>query len=119
MHEDGQYSERAHASLEDRRSKIRIRQTELHCSLGKVVDISSTGLRVVCRRIPKDEVTFELNTTVDPLTVQTKVVWVKRLGFRKHEIGLHFVESSPELDNLIRCCSTLDGKVCMNPAKRT
>ncbi len=102
--------------MEDRRSKIRIPQTELHCSLGKVLDISSTGLRVVCRRKLKDEVTFQLNTTVDPLTVQAKVVWVKRSGFCKHEVGLRFIQSSPELNNLIRCCSTLEGKVCLNPS---
>lgn len=116
MHEDGQYTERAHASSEDRRARIRVPQTELHCSLGQVLDISSTGLRVVCRRIPRDEVTFKLNTKVDPLPVQAKVVWAKRLGFRKHEIGLLFIQPSPELDDLIRCCSTLDGKVCLTPA---
>ena len=101
---------------DDRRSHIRVPQSELHCSLGPVLDITSAGMRVICRRIPKDEVEFNLNTTVDPLPVQAKVVWAKRLGFRKHEVGLHFIQSSPELDNLIRCCSTLDGKVCLNPA---
>ncbi|MCH8259691.1 MAG: PilZ domain-containing protein [Planctomycetes bacterium] len=81
-----------------------------------MLDITSAGMRVICRRIPKNEVEFDLNTAVDPLPVQAKVVWTKRLGFRKHEVGLHFIQSSPELDNLIRCCSTLDGKVCLNPA---
>ena len=101
---------------DDRRSHIRVPQSELHCSLGPVLDITSAGMRVMCRRIPKDEVKFDLNTTGDPLPVRAKVVWAKRLGFRKHEVGLHFIQSSPELDNLIRCCSTLDGKVCLNPA---
>ena len=101
---------------DDRRSHIRVPQSELHCSLGPVLDITSAGMRVICRRIPKNEVEFDLNTAVDPLPVQAKVVWTKRLGFRKHEVGLHFIQSSPELDNLIRCCSTLDGKVCLNPA---
>ena len=101
---------------DDPRSHIRVPQSELHCSLGPVLDITSAGMRVICRRIPKNEVKFDLNTTVDPLPVQAKVVWAKRLGFRKHEVGLHFIQSSPELDNLIRCCSTLDGKVCLNPA---
>lgn len=101
---------------DDRRSHIRVPQSELHCSLGPVLDITSAGMRVICRRIPKNEVKFDLNTTVDPLPVRARVVWAKRLGFRKHEVGLHFIQSSPELDNLIRCCSTLDGKVCLNPA---
>ena len=111
MREDAQYSERAHASLEDRRSKIRIAQTELHCSLGRVMDISSTGMRVTCRRVPKEKwVSVDLNTTVDPVPVQVEVVWARRLGFRKYEVGLQFMEPSSELDELVSCCSTLDGK---------
>ncbi len=101
----------------ERRSKIRNHQVELHCSLGPVLDITSLGMRVMCRRVPKENwIKFDLNTKVDPVPVRAKVVWAKRLGFRKHEIGLHFIEPSPELGSLIRCCSTLYGKVCWNPA---
>ena len=116
MQDTAKSSDRSGEMSDDRRSHIRVPQSELHCSLGPVLDITSAGMRVICRRIPKNEVEFDLNTAVDPLPVQAKVVWTKRLGFRKHEVGLHFIQSSPELDNLIRCCSTLDGKVCLNPA---
>jgi len=116
MQQTAKSSDRGREVPDDRRAQIRIPQSELHCSLGPVLDITSAGMRVICRRIPKDEVKFDLNTTVDPLPVRAKVVWAKRLGFRKHEVGLHFIQPSPELDNLIRCCSTLDGKVCLNPA---
>ncbi|MEE9131496.1 MAG: PilZ domain-containing protein [Phycisphaerales bacterium] len=108
-------SNRRHEVSAERRSQIRIRQVELQSSLGPVLDITSAGIRVMCRRIPKDEVKFDLNTTVDPLSVRAEVVWAKRLGFRKHEVGLHFTQTSPELDNLIRCCCTLDGKSFWNP----
>ena len=114
MHEEEHYSERAHASSEDRRSKIRIPQSELHCSLGQVMDISLTGMRVTCRRMPKKVVAFDLNTAVAPMPVCAKVAWAKRVGFRKYEVGLHFLDRSPELDKLIRSCSTLDGKVLLN-----
>ena len=101
----------------ERRSQIRIPQVELQCSLGRVLDITSAGMRVVCRRTPRQKwIKFDLNTTVDPLPVRAKVVWAKRLGFRKHELGLHFIQPSPELGDLIRCCSRLDGKVCWVPA---
>ncbi len=116
MQETATSSDHSRDVPDDRRSHIRVPQSELHCSLGPVLDITSAGMRVMCRRIPKDEVKFDLNTTVDPLPVRAKVVWAKRLGFRKHEVGLHFIQPSPELGNLIRCCSTLDGKVCLNPA---
>ncbi len=102
---------------DERRAQIRVPQSELHCSLGPVLDITSAGMRVMCRRTPKENwIKFDLNTTVEPLPVRAKVVWAKRLGFRKHEVGLRFIQPSPELSSLIRCCSTLDGKVCLNPA---
>ena len=117
MQETATSSNRSHEGSDEHRAQIRIHQFELQCSLGPVLDITSAGMRVMCRRIPKEKwIKFDLNTTVDPLPVQAEVVWAKRLGFRRHEVGLHFFQPSPELDNLIRCCSTLDGKVCLNPA---
>ena len=96
-----------------RRSKIRNHRVELQCSLGRVLDISATGMRVSCRRVPKEKwIKILLNTTVDPLPVRARVAWTKRMGFRKHEVGLHFVEPSPEIVKLVRSCSTLDDKVC-------
>ncbi len=97
---------------DDRRDAIRIAQNELESSFGRVLDISVSGMRVVCRHVPKDEqVEFQLNTTVDPITVIGKIVWTQRLGFRKHEVGLHFINASKELINLVHRCSTLDGRV--------
>ncbi len=91
---------------DERRSHIRIPQSELHCSLGRVQDISRAGARVSCRRSPKGSVAFQMNTTVDPLPTQAEVVWSKRLGFRKHEVGLRFMQPSLELAELVRCCAT-------------
>ncbi len=117
MQEMAKSSNPRHEVSAERRGQIRIPQVELQCSLGRVLDITSAGMRVMCRRTPKENwIKFDLNTTVDPLPVQAKVVWAKRLGFRKHEVGLHFILPSPELGNLIRCCSRLEGKVCLNPA---
>ena len=67
---------------------------------------------MVCRHVPKDEhIDFQLNTTVDPITVTGKIVWTQRLGFRKHEIGLSFIDASKDLISLVHRCSTLDGRV--------
>jgi len=93
---------------DERRSHIRIPQAELHCSLGRVQDISRGGIRVSCRRSPSGAVAFQINTTVDPLLMQAEVVWSKRLGFRKHEIGMRFIEPSVELAELVRCCATFN-----------
>ena len=97
---------------DDRREDMRVAQNELESSLGRVLDISVSGMRVVCRHVPKDEhIDFQLNTTVDPITVTGKIVWTQRLGFRKHEIGLSFIDASKDLISLVHRCSTLDGRV--------
>lgn len=110
-------SNHRHAVSAERRSKTRNVEVELQCSLGQVLDISSTGMRVACRRVPKEKwVKFVLNAEVDPLPVHAKVVWAKRLGFRKHEVGLLFINPSPELDKLISSCLTIDGRSCWKPS---
>ena len=97
---------------DDRRGDMRISQNELASSLGKVLDISVSGMRVICRHVPKEEqFEFQLNTSVDPVTVTGKVIWSQRLGFRKHEIGLSFKNASKELIDLVHQCATLDGRV--------
>jgi len=106
---DSQSPDVAH---DDRREEIRVAQNELESSLGQVLDISVSGMRVICRHIPKNEqFDFQLNTSVDPITVTGKIVWQQRLGFRKHEIGLSFINASKELISLVHLCSTLDGRV--------
>ena len=109
MQESAESSNRRCEMTSERRSERRIDQVELHCSLGRVLDITSAGMRVMCRRVPKEtRIRIDLNTTVNPLPVRVEVVWAKRLGFRKHEVGLHFLEPSPELDEFVRCCCTLE-----------
>jgi len=99
-------------SHDDRREEMRIVQNELASSLGQVLDISVSGMRVVCRHVPKDkQVDFQLNTTVHPITVTGKIVWTQRLSFRKHEIGLSFIDANKDLIDLVHRCSTLDGRV--------
>ena len=108
-HENNSVSSITH---DDRRENMRIAQNELASSLGQVLDISVSGMRVICRHIPKAEhIDFQLNTTVDPISVTGKIVWTQRLGFRKHEIGLSFINASKDLINLVHRCSTLDGRV--------
>ena len=116
MQEMTQSSNHRYEVSAERRSQIRIPQSELHGSLGAVLDIASPRMRVMSRWVLKNEVKFDLNTTVDPLPVRARVVWAKRVGFRQHEVGLNFLQPSPKLDTLIRCCSTVDGKVGLNPA---
>lgn len=115
MQQAAKASNRSKVSNE-RCSQLLVPKRELPGSLAPVLDIASARMRVMSRRISKDEVKFDLNTTVDPWPARAKVVWAKRVGFRQHEVGLNFLQPSPKLDTLIRCCSTVDGKVGLNPA---
>ena len=45
------------------------------------------------------------------MTIQTRVVWMRRTGFRRHEIGFEFCEMSPaaqqRLIEIARCATKI------------
>lgn len=63
------------------------------CSLGPVLDIGGGGMRVLAKRPPREEQfkieVFDGTTVVD---LQVKMVWRRKLGLWRHEIGLAFVD---------------------------
>lgn len=65
---------------------------EILCNLGKVVDLSASGLRLqTSEKLPKDErISFTLQGLDGPLTLCGRVVWTKRSGFFKREVGIRF-----------------------------
>ncbi len=69
----------------------------LRCNLGKVVDLSATGLRVVCGRRRKGTLKVRLNTSRRLVILYARVAWSKRIGLFRHECGLEFLEVTPEL----------------------
>ena len=92
----------------ERRRLARFPQAELHCDLGRVLDVSAAGMRVVCRKPPAGDVDVTLNTEFDPITVRAKVIWSRRLGLRKHETGMVFIDLSPEASRFLATLSTPD-----------
>lgn len=81
---------------DDRRAHGRLPQELLQSSLGPVLDLSMSGIRIRASKPPKGEVEVELLDIEEPITLRAEVMWVRRLGFRKYEVGLNFMGVPPE-----------------------
>ncbi len=82
---------------DDRRAHARLPQEALKCNLGEVLNLSLGGMRVRCTRAPKDTVVeVELTYEGETMKVQAEVVRSNKIGFRKHELGLRFLNVDPE-----------------------
>ena len=86
--------------LAEARKAGRLNCELVDCDLGELSDISSTGMRVKVKSGPGLRVGDALNTTISgpgvTLTVGVRVVWMKKIGFFKSEVGLEFVEMNAE-----------------------
>jgi hypothetical protein len=82
----------------ERRRDVRLKQESLHSSLGPVVDLSRSGMRVRSTRRLRGHLSVTLFNRNGPhLHVRARVVWTKRLGFRKHVAGLEFIDPPPNM----------------------
>jgi hypothetical protein len=74
----------------------RVRLSSVGCTLGEVLDLSATGLRLRAARRPDYPAGAELNVQLEgvdgPFKVRCRVAWVKRAGLRRHEVGLEFID---------------------------
>lgn len=88
----------AHNKNARRSGRVRCQWT--HCSLGSVEDISATGMRVICRRKPAAEKGSRLAAIVEGLDgefdISGRIVWKKKVGFFRWEMGIEFDEVTPE-----------------------
>lgn len=81
----------------------RIRVSDATSTVGKVLDISASGMRVRCRTRPPEPGTQVRTTIAGPncrTESEARVVWVKKLGWLHFEMGLEFVSPSAE----VRAC---------------
>jgi signal transduction histidine kinase len=84
-------------SWDGRRAHGRFMQESVRSTLGEVIDFSLGGVRLRCKNVPAEQVDLEISDDEETLTMRAEVAWSKRLGIRKHEVGLRFVNLSPEL----------------------
>ena len=71
------------------------------CTLGPVLDLSVGGLRLLSVRPHQGLVRVEIWGHDTDVTVEAKVVWARRLGFRRHELGLTFVDVDEDVQKII------------------
>jgi len=81
----------------NRRVQGRLPQELLQSNLGPVLDLSMGGMRVRCSRAPKGEVDVDLMGLQAPVRLRAEVMWTRRQGLRKYEVGLKFVDISPDV----------------------
>lgn len=84
----------------------RVRCQNVRSSLGEVLDISGTGLRVRSRSRPpiREGQNFDLSLHVlgRDLTVGAHAVWVRKCGWRRWEMGIAFSRLGKDARNSLR-----------------
>ncbi len=83
-------TDRSYAGAERRRA-VRVNVRQLKCNLGRVLDLSSGGVRLLSRRKLRGWHEITLFDRDGGVRIEAEVRWSKRHGLWKHEIGLQFV----------------------------
>ncbi len=98
----------------DARRHGRVRTESVACSLGEVVDISASGLRVRCQGKPPCRIgqraSIMINGFEGPFQVFARPVWIRKTGMWRYEIGLCFEDLDQtarlQLAGLVRAAVT-------------
>ena len=85
------------ADVVNRRRAGRFELEDVTCDLGPVLDLSSGGMRVRCRQAPSGIFPVRLCGLGGELVVRAQVAWVKRNGLFKREVGLQFLDVTPDI----------------------
>jgi hypothetical protein len=100
----------------NRRRAGRVRCTGLHCSLGEVIDLCASGMRIRSTRpvhIPGIGVTLTAGEVT--LKVQARIAWSRQAGRKAYEAGVEFLSLDSEqrrtLAEIARLGSTAFGAV--------
>ncbi len=89
----------------------------LNSSLGEVIDISAAGMRLAHRGVPRLAVGAAADVTLafasTEVRLRARIVWMRRTGFRRHEIGVEFCQPDEKtracLTEIARCAAKLAG----------
>jgi hypothetical protein len=93
------------AKPENKRRHGRVKCQHIGCTLGTVVDLSASGLRIKGPGKPKvvagDRFTMTIQTLEGPMLAPVAVAWTRKLAWRKHEIGVTFLDVGPALSKAL------------------
>ena len=88
------------ASRRDRRQRSRVLCEGLTCSIGSVIGLSGTGMRICARgwcRLRKDDLlVLDIRYADVELKVKVRIAWVKKVGMFQYEAGMAFEDLTLE-----------------------
>jgi hypothetical protein len=84
-----------------RRAYGRLRTESLGTNMGIPLDLSIGGMRLVMSRKPKGVFSVSISDGQMAVTVKARVAWAQKIGFRRHIVGLAFVEATPDEAQMI------------------
>jgi hypothetical protein len=84
---------------EKRRRSGRLALEQVRCELGEVLDLSSHGMRVRSRKAFRvgDVRVIVIEGLGGTLGMKSRIVWIKRNGMFRHEVGFEFMDVDPDL----------------------
>ncbi len=94
-------------NLSDRRTPARLPQESLVCDLGPILDLSIGGMRVLCKRRREGSLKIRLWAFQFYMNLDGQVVWTKHLGFRRHEIGVQFLNVDDDTAKILSRISAI------------
>ncbi len=94
-------------NLSDRRTPARLPQESLVCDLGPLLDLSIGGMRVLCKRRREGSLKVRLWAFQFSMNLDGQVVWTKHLGFRRHEIGVQFLNVDDDTAKILSRISAI------------
>ena len=90
---------------DNRRRNGRVMLQEITCSLGQVMDLSSSGMRVQTATKhdlqPGQTFGMVLQALSGPVNVAATVAWVRKAGWGKYQLGIQFIDPQPDLRRAI------------------
>lgn len=90
-----------------RRLPGRMPQESLQSSIGPVLDLSMGGIRVLSTRPYHGDLRICLWGMDVEVSLEGRVVWSRRLGFRRHELGLVFADVDDDVARILTRIGTL------------
>lgn len=77
----------------------------VQCALGEILDVSASGMRVMCQGKPPVKqggvMPIKLCFSDGSLQVAVQVRWCKRRGLKRYEIGLQFIQLKPGVEKVL------------------
>lgn len=92
----------------------RVHMQDVTCSLGEVLDLSASGMRIRTPGTPElpchQQAEITLGCIDGEVVVRVESIWERRTGWRKHEMGVRFLDLTPQQQALI----SRTGRSCAN-----